>query len=200
MGAFGTDLKTCPDEILDFPMMALAFGVGQYHIRHASRSAVTVHTPVQTEVLMEHSLGKDRILEFYLNIIYFGNGIYGISNAAPFYFSRPLSDLTLNQMLILACIPAVPTRGNPIQHPKVFQRVRDRHLARMIKGEKPIIAPAEAEAIYACDADCLDPELKKPDDFTRNFPQTIPPDQRALWPVYRRPGDIRKYRTMLVAH
>ena len=123
---------------------------------------------------LEHSLGKDRILEFYLNIIYFGNGIYGISNTAPFYFSRPLSDLTLNQMLILACIPAVPTRGNPIQHPKVFQRVRDRHLARMIKGEKPIIAPAEAEVIYACNADCLDPELKKPDDFTRNFPQTIP--------------------------
>ena len=40
---------------------------------------------------MERTLGKDRILEFYLNIIYFGNGVYGISDAARFYFGKPVS-------------------------------------------------------------------------------------------------------------
>lgn len=123
---------------------------------------------------MERTLGKDRILEFYLNIIYFGNGTYGISEAARFYFGKPVSGLSLNQMLILACIPAVPTRGNPIQHPEVFERVRNKRLDRMVKGDDPIITPEEAEAILACDVKCLDPELRKPDDFTQNYPQTIP--------------------------
>ena len=123
---------------------------------------------------MERMLRKDRILEFYLNIIYFGNGVYGISDAAHFYFGKHVSELSLNQMLILACIPAVPTRGNPIQHPEVFERVRNRHLRRLIKGKKPIIAPEDAAVIFASDANCLDPELRKPDDFTQNYPQTIP--------------------------
>ena len=77
-------------------------------------------------------------------------------------------------MLILSCIPAVATRGNPIQHPEVFERVRNKHLRRMIQGKRPIIAPEDAAVIFACDANCLDPDLRKPDDFTQSYPQTIP--------------------------
>lgn len=62
----------------------------------------------------ERSLGKIKILELYMNIIYFGNGVYGISDAAEFYFSKNVQDLSENQMFILACIPYAPTRGNPI--------------------------------------------------------------------------------------
>ena len=142
-------------------------------------------------LVLEHRLGKDRILEMYLNIIYFGNGVYGISEAAGFYFDKPVSGLSLNQMLILACIPAVPTRGNPIQHPEVFERIRNKRLNHLTTGEQPVITPAEAEEIRAMDSACLDPDLKKPDETIRNFPQTIPLINERFGP-FARNEDIQK--------
>ena len=124
---------------------------------------------------LERKLGKERILDFYINIIYFGNGTYGLSEAARFYFSKPVSALTLNQMFLLACLPAIPTRGNPVQYPEVFERVRNRRLNYLLREKKkPLISQDEAVAIFANTASCLDPELRKPDDFTRSYPQTIP--------------------------
>ena len=123
---------------------------------------------------LERRLGKSRILELYVNIIYYGFGIYGIANAARFYFDKPVGDLSLNQMIMLAIIPSVATAGNPIQHPEVFERVRNRHLARFTKGDPPLISPVEAEGIRAHGAACLDPELRTPDDFTRSYPSTVP--------------------------
>jgi len=123
---------------------------------------------------LERRLGKERILEFYLNIIYFGNGAYGISEAARFYFDRPVSDLSLNQMMILTIIPSIPTRGNPIQHPEVFERVRNKCLCCFSDVNPPVISRAEAEDIRSHTAACLDPELRAPDDYTRSYPQTVP--------------------------
>ena len=124
---------------------------------------------------LERKLGKDRILDFYINIIYFGNGTYGLSDAARFYFNKPASALTLNQMFLLACLPAIPTRGNPIQYPEVFERVRNKRLNYLLREKKkPLISQDEAAEIFANTASCLDPELRKPDDFTRSYPQTIP--------------------------
>lgn len=45
---------------------------------------------------LERILGKNRILELYVNIIYFGNGAYGISEAARFYFDKRVRELSLN--------------------------------------------------------------------------------------------------------
>ena len=124
---------------------------------------------------LERKMGKERIRDFDINIIYFGNGTYGLSEAARFYFSKPASALTLNQMFLLACLPAIPTRGNPIQYPEVFERVRNRRLNYLLREKKkPLISQDEAAAIFANTASCLDPELRKPDEFTRSYPQTIP--------------------------
>jgi len=124
---------------------------------------------------LERKLGKERILDFYINIIYFGNGVYGLSDACRFYFGKPAADLTLNQMFLLACIPPIPTRGNPIQYPEVFERIRNKRLNYILREKKePLISQDEAAEIFAHTASCLDPELRKPDDFTRNYPQTIP--------------------------
>ena len=123
---------------------------------------------------LERKLGKDRILEMYINIIYYGNGIYGISEAARFYFDKPVPELSINQMLMLACIPAAPTRGNPIQYPEVFERLRNKRLNRLVREKESVITPEEAEDIRSHGADCLDPELRPNDEFTRNYPQDIP--------------------------
>lgn len=130
-----------------------------------------------TEVVMafeaERELGKDKILELYLNVIYYGNGVYGVGDAARFYFGREPSDLTFNQMFILAILPVVPTRGNPIQHPEAFKKFRDKRVARFANSTRQILTEEEIGLIHSYDADCLDPDLRKPDEFTDNYPQYI---------------------------
>ena len=122
---------------------------------------------------VERKLGKDKVLELYLNVIYFGNGVYGIGDAARFYFAREPKDLTVNQMFMLAILPVVPTRGNPIQHPGAFERFRDKRLVRFTNPHRPVLAPVEADLIRSYHADSLDPDLRKADDFTDTYPQYI---------------------------
>ena len=123
---------------------------------------------------LERRLGKEGILEMYVNIIYFGNGIYGIADAARFYFDKPVRDLSLNQMVMVAIVPSAPTTGNPIQHPEVFERLRNGYLVRFTEEATPLISRAEAEEILGRRAAYLDPELRVPDDFTRSYPSTVP--------------------------
>ncbi len=133
-------------------------------------------------LLQKFIIGK--ALEMYVNVIYFGNGVYGIAEAARFYFDKPVADLDLNQMVMLAVIPSAPTICNPIQHPEAFEHMRNRFLVRFTEGDRPLIAPAEVTAILSHDATCLDAELRKPDDFTRSYPQTIPMTNERFGPFH----------------
>lgn len=62
---------------------------------------------------LEERLGKNEILNIYLNQIYFGNGVYGIEEAAQLYFGKRAADLTLSQAATLAGIPKSPNYLNP---------------------------------------------------------------------------------------
>jgi len=59
---------------------------------------------------LESELSKKRILELYLNVIDWGNGIYGAEAAARSWFSCPASGLTLSQAIRLASIISNPHR------------------------------------------------------------------------------------------
>lgn len=63
---------------------------------------------------LEVHYSKDEILEGYLNNIYFGNGCYGIQNAANFYFNKDASEVTEEEAIILAGIPKSPNAYNPL--------------------------------------------------------------------------------------
>ncbi|MEH1012655.1 transglycosylase domain-containing protein [Micromonospora sp. CPCC 206060] len=56
---------------------------------------------------------KDQIMEYYLNIIYFGRGAYGIEAAAQTYFSKPVSAVTPSEAAVLAALikQPVPQKG-----------------------------------------------------------------------------------------
>ena len=49
-------------------------------------------TEIILSLYVESVLGKDKILELYFNIIYYGNGVYGIADAARFYFGKQTKD------------------------------------------------------------------------------------------------------------
>jgi monofunctional biosynthetic peptidoglycan transglycosylase len=59
---------------------------------------------------MERELGKSRILELYLNLIEWGNGVYGIEAASQYYFGKPASQLSREESARLAAIIPSPRR------------------------------------------------------------------------------------------
>jgi penicillin-binding protein 1A len=73
---------------------------------------------------LEQQWSKDRILTAYLNTIYFGNGAYGIEQAAEVYFGEHASALSLSQAALLAGIPSDPTAYDPVTHPMLARERR----------------------------------------------------------------------------
>ncbi|MBV8593442.1 MAG: transglycosylase domain-containing protein, partial [Caulobacteraceae bacterium] len=62
---------------------------------------------------LEDELGKDGVLELYLNRAYFGAGAYGVDAASRVYFAKPAAALTLGEAALLAALPNAPTRLSP---------------------------------------------------------------------------------------
>ncbi len=67
-------------------------------------------------IRLETHYEKDEILEGYLNTIYFGQGIYGVKDAANYYFNKDISSLSREEAIILAGIPKSPNNYNPISN------------------------------------------------------------------------------------
>ncbi|HHT37980.1 MAG TPA: PBP1A family penicillin-binding protein [Mollicutes bacterium] len=65
-------------------------------------------------IKMEVKYSKDEILEGYLNTINYGNGVFGIENAARYYFDKSAADLTLAEASMLAGIPNSPNNYSPL--------------------------------------------------------------------------------------
>jgi penicillin-binding protein 1A len=80
---------------------------------------------------IDKELSKDKVLELYLNKIYFGNRAYGVAAAAEVYYGKKLNQLTLAQMAMLAGLPQAPSKNNPLQNPKSALVRRNHVLERM---------------------------------------------------------------------
>jgi monofunctional biosynthetic peptidoglycan transglycosylase len=59
---------------------------------------------------MEQQVSKSRILEIYLNVIEWGDGVYGIEAASQYYFDKPASDLNRDECARLAAIIPSPRK------------------------------------------------------------------------------------------
>src|SRR2546428_748068 len=72
---------------------------------------------------MEWVLGKRRILELYLNVIEWGDGVYGAEAAARTYFNEPASALSVDQAAFLSAIIPGPNGAlNPSTHRRRVER------------------------------------------------------------------------------
>lgn len=88
---------------------------------------------------LERTLSKRRILELYLNVIEWGDGIYGAEAAAQYYFRKPAAQLTDREAAFLAAmIPNPRTVFNPQQNPRRVAR-RQRVIQR---GMRQVRMPA----------------------------------------------------------
>ncbi|GHT91149.1 hypothetical protein FACS1894101_3810 [Betaproteobacteria bacterium] len=83
---------------------------------------------------LELYLGKDQILEFYINNTFLGHGAYGFEAATQTYFGKSLTRLTLAETAMLAGLPRSPSSFNPIDNlPRAKERQK-RGLERMLKA------------------------------------------------------------------
>lgn len=80
----------------------------------------------------EKKYSKRQILEMYFNEIYFGNGAWGIAQAARLYFDKAPAELTESECLLLAGVPKNPGRYNPFGKPADVLGRRAVVLARMV--------------------------------------------------------------------
>ena len=85
---------------------------------------------------LEKLYSKNKIMEYYLNNIYFSNGYYGIQAACNGYFSCELNDLSLSQIAFLCAIPNSPSYYDPIVNFDNTIARRDRILKNMYEDGK----------------------------------------------------------------
>ena len=83
---------------------------------------------------IEQTYSKDRILELYLNEIFFGLNSYGIASAALTYFDKSVTELTIAECAYLASLPKGPANYNPFRHPDAALERRNWVIDRMVEN------------------------------------------------------------------
>ncbi|WP_347552319.1 PBP1A family penicillin-binding protein [Pseudalkalibacillus hwajinpoensis] len=91
---------------------------------------------------LERNYSKDKILEMYLNQIYFGHGAYGIQSASKMFFNKSASELSMEEGAMLAGLPKAPSTYSPINNPDKSKERRDLVLSLMEKHD--YVTPEEA--------------------------------------------------------
>jgi penicillin-binding protein 1A len=96
---------------------------------------------------LERHYSKERILEIYLNTVYFGNGAYGVEAAAETYFNRKVGDLDARQAATIAGLIQAPSDYDPLQHPDAALTRRNEVLDKML--EQHYVTQAEHDMMRA---------------------------------------------------
>ncbi|OGB67434.1 MAG: hypothetical protein A2Y94_10430 [Caldithrix sp. RBG_13_44_9] len=85
-----------------------------------------------TAIQIERTYSKQEILEMYLNVAYFGEGVYGIQAAAKKYFDKDAYDLTIEESATLIPILNLPAYYSPFNHPDRAYSRRNLVLRNMV--------------------------------------------------------------------
>ncbi len=96
---------------------------------------------VVTAYRIEGKYSKEDILELYFNQIYFGEGTWGVQNAAQIYFGKDIEDINLSEAALLAALPKAPTHYSPFKNEeKALER---RNLVLFLLHEQEVISEKE---------------------------------------------------------
>ncbi len=91
------------------------------------------------EVILAYKISrifsKEKILELYLNQIYFGNNSYGIFCASLNYFNKPLDKIEIEEAALLAALPKSPSKLNPFKNYDLAMTRKDYVLKQMLENQ-----------------------------------------------------------------
>jgi monofunctional biosynthetic peptidoglycan transglycosylase len=123
---------------------------------------------------LEYWLGKDRIMELYLNVVELGPGIWGAEAASREYFKKSARALSVEESAALAGTLPFPLRSNPAYRPGRM-RWRQNMILRWLRGEPVEIPPAPEvalDSLLTIPDTVLVPRITPGDSLLR--PDTIP--------------------------
>lgn len=115
-----TEIEICEEVLID--------------IRHTHPIKYKVQQMMYA-ILIDSKYSKDEILEYYMNIVYFGDGIYGVENASQYFFNHSSEKLSLAEASLLAGIPQRPNGNNPYKDPEVAKERQNSVIDLMILHE-----------------------------------------------------------------
>lgn len=125
--------------------------ITQQYVRNSFiTSEKTVDRKVKEAYLayrLEKAFSKEKILEKYLNTIFFGLNMYGVKTASETYFGKDPKDLSLDEVALLAGIIRSPNNYSPYTHPDIAIQRRNLVLGKM--AELGFITPQIAEEAKA---------------------------------------------------
>jgi 1A family penicillin-binding protein len=101
--------------------------------KYPARSLRQKLSELRMSRLLERSLTKQEILELYFNVIYMGNGVYGVEAASRDLFGRSVNQLNMQQGAMLAALPKAPSAYTPRRHPKEALQRRNLVLSLMVQ-------------------------------------------------------------------
>ena len=113
----------------------------------------TIDRKVKEAILsfrIEQAYSKDKILELYLNEIFFGMNAYGIAGAALTYFDKSVTELTVAEAAYLASLPKGPANYHPFRRPEAALERRNWVIDRMVENgyvSKPDGEEAKAQPL-----------------------------------------------------
>jgi monofunctional biosynthetic peptidoglycan transglycosylase len=141
-----------------------------------------------TAYRLEQALGKDRILELYLNVAEMGPEIWGVEGASERYFGIPAARLSRDEAAQLAALLPFPLRSNPLTRPgRMFSR--QRLILRKLGGEEVTLPPVPEEEAAPPPSDTLAPP---PDSLPMPADSLLPllPDSSASDTVPARDSSV----------
>lgn len=94
---------------LDYGASTITQQVGRLMYFTQEKSPIRKIAEIFVAFDLEKNYSKDEILELYLNLMYFGNGYYGIYDAAEGFFDKTPDELTLYEASYLAGLPNAPS-------------------------------------------------------------------------------------------
>src|SRR5467141_1091884 len=108
---------------------------------------------------LERRYSKDRILEMYLNQVYFGNGAYGVEAASRTYFGKSVNEISVKDAALLAGLPRAPSTYSPFDHPEAAKRRREVVLRRLV--EYGALKDPDAKRLVRTDLGLIPPERRR---------------------------------------
>jgi len=116
---------------------------------------------------MEKVLSKRRILELYLNVVEWGDGIFGVEAASRHYFGKPSSELTPGEAARLASVLPNPKKYNPIGDQRYV--INRSNLIYSIMVQRGIVIPDYKEITESTESSPID-EKSSSQPFSKGVP------------------------------
>ena len=152
---------------------------------------------------LEKNESKEKILETYLNTIYFGNGAYGIGNASKTFFNKSPNELTLSESCVLAGCIKSPKNYSPLNNIDKCKERRNIVLGEMLKDNK--ITEVEYNSAIKEEIDTSNSNLKNSLDSLDLYSLSMIVDNKShsviaisgkskysLYNIKRQPGSLIK--------